>query len=189
MPFCAFEHCLRAGVPVFFEQRLFEASCVYADADGYAPLSARGRYLADILLAADVARIYADLIYSTLCNGKRQTIVKVDIRNKRHVSLLFNFRYGLGRCHIWYGKAHDLASGSSQTFYLPDRRRYIVRLCIAHRLNGDGRESAYLHSADGNLLGFLSFEHYAHPVMSLAMSLYIINPISSRSSTMPPAWI
>ncbi len=189
MPLCALEHRLGAGVPVFFKQRLFKASGVYAYADGNAALTAGLCYLADIVLAADIARIYAYLVYPALSYGKRETVVKMDIRNQRHIRQALYLRYRLGCRHIGYGKAHDLAAGGAKPLYLFDRCGHIVCLCIAHRLNGDRCKSTYLHRTDFNFLCCLSLKHHFHPVMSLAMSLYIINTIRSSRSTMPPAWI
>ena len=151
-------------MPVFFKQRFFKASAVYADADRYIALAAGFGDLADVFLTADVAGIYAYLIYSALGNRKRETIVEVDIRNKRHIGLLFYLGNCLGRRHIGYGKSHNIASGGTQTLYLLDRCLNFVRFCIAHRLDRDGRQRAYLHSADGYFLCKLSFKHLLTPL-------------------------
>ena len=151
-------------MPVFFKQRFFKASAVHSDADRYIALAAGFGDLADILLTAYVAWIYAYLIYSALGNRKRETIVEVDIRNKRHIGLLFYLGNCLSRRHIGYGKAHDIASGGAQALYLLDRCLNIVRFCIAHRLDRDGRQRAYLHSADGYFLCKLSFKHLLTPL-------------------------
>ena len=149
---------------LLFKQRFFKASAVHSDADRYIALAAGFGDLADILLTAYVARVYTYLIYSALGNRKRKAIVKVDIRNKRHIGLGFYLRDRLGRRHIGYGKAHDIASGGTQTLYLLDRCLNIVRFCIAHRLDRDGRQRAYLHSADGYFLYKLSFKHLLTPL-------------------------
>ena len=164
MALCAFKHCLGARMTVLFKQRFFKASAVHSDADRYIALAAGFGDLADILLTAYVARVYTYLIYSALGNRKRKAIVKVDIRNKRHIGLGFYLRDRLGRRHIGYGKAHDIASGGTQTLYLLDRCLNIVRFCIAHRLDRDWRQCAYLHSADGYFLCKLSFKHLLTPL-------------------------
>ena len=74
---------------VLFKQRFFKASAVYSDTDRYIALAAGFGDLADVFLAADVAGIYAYLIYSALGNREREALVEVDIRTKRHISLGF----------------------------------------------------------------------------------------------------
>ena len=56
---------------VLFKQRFFKASAVHSDADRYIALAAGFGDLADILLTAYVAWIYAYLIYSATASARR----------------------------------------------------------------------------------------------------------------------
>ena len=156
---CAFDHGLRRGVAVLCQKPLFQASGIHADADGDIALSARLGNGLDILVTADIAGVYPYLIDAASRRFERKTVVKVDIGDKRDIDLFFDSRHRLGRRHIRYGDADNVAAGCLELLYLRNGCFNIVRFRIAHRLHRDLGVSADRYAADNDLFCFVSLIH------------------------------
>ena len=184
---CALDESFGAGVAVLFEQTLFKAAGVHADADGdIVPAAGLGDG-PDVLRRADVAGVDAYLIDTALGGFEGEAVIKMDIRDERDAHLLLYRGDGSGRLHIRQRDAHDVRARGLHGLYLRDRRVNVPGLGIAHGLHGDGRAAAYLDAPGLYLLHCVSFIHYF--VTILIISLNIMTAISPSRSTMPAAWI
>ena len=122
-------------MPVFFEKPRLKAARVHADADGYISRAAGVGNGFDIVLAADVAGVYAYFIYAARGGLQREAVIKMYIRHERHIHLLLYRGHGARRRHIGYRDAHDVAPGGAQRFYLRHGRLHVPCLCVAHGLH------------------------------------------------------
>ncbi len=85
-----FEQRLRRRLAVFFLQIFFQRAGVDADADRNVFIACAVHHHADALFVADVARVDTQAVDTVFRDFQRDTIVKVDIGDQRHVNLLFN---------------------------------------------------------------------------------------------------
>ncbi len=80
----AFDQRLGARFAVLFQQVLFEAAGIDADADRAAVGAGRGDDFLDALFGSDVARIDAQARRAGVRGLERALVVKVDVRDDRH---------------------------------------------------------------------------------------------------------
>lgn len=104
----------------------------------------------DFVTAANIARIDADLVDAVLNRLQRQTIVEMNIRDKRYRDLLLDLLDRFRGFFIVHRDAHDLASRFFQPVNLGYSRLNVRRLRGAHALNDDviasaNRNVAYLY--------------------------------------------
>ena len=148
MSLSTLRHGFRAWMPVFFEKSLFKASGIDTDTNGNVSLSAGIGYLFYVFAAAYVARVYTYLVYPSLCCFKREPVVKMNVRNKRHIRLLSYFRYCLSRLHIRDRYSDYIAAGGFKSIYLTDCSFHIPGLRIAHGLDRHGSSASDLKFPD-----------------------------------------
>ena len=156
MPPGALDERLRAGMAVFFQQPLFQAPRVHADADRDMALAAGLGHGPDVFLAADVAGVDADLVDAACRRLERQTIVEMDIADQRDMDAFLDGADGLGRAHVGDRHAHDVAARLLKGKDLADRGLYVPGLGVAHRLDAYGCAAAHGDGADGDLFGVFS---------------------------------
>ena len=86
----ALNNALRCHAAVLFNERLFQGTAVYADADRHPVFLRLIHNCLHAFPASDVSRIDADLVCAALhgCNGK--TVIKMDVCHQRNMDLAFD---------------------------------------------------------------------------------------------------
>ena len=161
MPLCALDECLRRRVAVLFEQALFQAAAVDADADGDAALPAGLGHLADIVRLADVAGVDADLVHARLRRCEREPVVKMNVGHDRDGRGVHDLGQGIRCGLIRHGKADDLAPGVMQPGNLLDGRARVRGVRVAHGLHRDRGAAADGNGADMDLFCLGSFHKHS----------------------------
>ena len=85
-----------------------------------------------------------------------QTIIKMNICNKRNMNSFFYLCECFRRLHRRHSAADNVASCCLQCQYLGNCRLHILCLCICHRLNGNRISSANLAIPNLNYLCLFS---------------------------------
>ena len=155
----ALHHGLRAGMAVFFQQRLFQTACIDADPDGNVPLPAGFRHFFHVLRTADVAGIDADLVDATLRGHQGQAVVEVDIRHQGQLHLLLDPVNGPGGALVGDGQTDDIAARRLQSPALGHRGLHVPGLGVAHALHRHRRAAAHGQPAHGYRSRVLSRIH------------------------------
>ena len=150
---------------VLFEQALFQAAAVDADADGDAALPAGLGHLADIVRLADVAGVDADLVHAGLRRREREPVVKMNVGHDRDGRGVHDLGQGVRRGLIRHGEADDLAPGVMQPGDLLDGRVRVRGVRVAHGLHRDRRAAADGDGADMDL--FCLGSVHKHSYLSL----------------------
>src|SRR5262245_56940998 len=83
---CAFDHGRRAREARLFDQLAFEAAGVDADPHRHTLGLGLANDLAIAVVAADVARIDANLVDGMIERGQRHLVIEVDVADQRHVN-------------------------------------------------------------------------------------------------------
>ena len=161
VPLRTLDERLRRRVAVLFEQTLFQAAAVDADADGDAALPAGLGHLADIVRLADVAGVDADLVHARLRRCERKAVVKVDVGHDRDGRGVHDLGQGIRRGLIRHGKADDLAPGVMQPGNLLDGRARVRGVRVAHGLHRDRGAAADGNGADMDLFCLGSFHKHS----------------------------
>ena len=143
MPLRTLDERLRRRVAVLFEQALFQAAAVDADADGDAALPAGLGHLADIVRLADVAGVDADLVHVGLRRCERKAVVKVDVGHDRDGRGVHDLGQGIRRGLIRHGKAR------------------VRGVRVAHGLHRDRGAAADGNGADMDLFCLGSFHKHS----------------------------
>ena len=138
---------------VLFEQRLFERARVNADADRNATILACTDDLGNFSLFPDVAGIDPKAIHTLFYCFERETVIEVDICNKRDPRPPSDFTQHFRRVHIRHSDPHYLAPRLFKMTDLVERLQDIAGVCIAHGLDYDGRSTADFHCTESNLPG------------------------------------
>src|SRR6056300_498270 len=111
-------------------------------------LTGRINYGTNPLFLADIARVDAQAIYAALRHGKRNFVVKVNVRNQRDFHLFTNFTKGFGSFDTGNRNADDVSPRVLQVAYLIYRCRNIHGLCVGHTLHANRRITAHSYGAD-----------------------------------------
>jgi hypothetical protein len=106
-----FHERFRRRLAVLALQILADGAGIDPDTDRDALVAGAGHYLADLVVAADVARIDAQAVDAVLGDAQGDLVVEVDIGDQRHVGALANGAERLRRIHARHGYAHDVRSG------------------------------------------------------------------------------
>ena len=149
---------LRRDAAVLLEQPLVERACIDADTDRDARLFRRADDRPHLLLAADIAGIQAQGVDALTDCLEREPVVKVDVRDERHVHLAQDIPEVLRRLHVGYGEAHDVTARRAQGADLADGRFRVLRLRVRHRLHGNRRAASDGNAADMDLARVLPRE-------------------------------
>ena len=147
MVLCALHQSLRRGVAVFFQQPLFKAAAVDADADGDASLPARRRHGFHVFLPADIAGVYAYGVHAPCGALQRQLIVKMYVRHYGQRGAFLYFGYGRRGGHIRHGKADYIAAQSGKVPNLGKGGMGVGGFGVAHGLHRHLRAAAHRHIA------------------------------------------
>ena len=145
------DHSLRGRAAELFEDVLLDRAGVYADADGQTALLCRPHDRLHAVRAADVAGVQADLVHACLDGGKRQTVVKVNVRHDRQGRACADLAQRFRRRFVRHGAAHDVAAGLRQCVNLRKRCFRVAGIRVRHGLDGDGRAAADQNISDSYL--------------------------------------
>ena len=147
----AFDQRLGARLTIFFEQILFQAAGI--DADAYRAAIGLGRrdHFADPLLAADIARVDPQARSAGIGSFKRTLVVEVDIGDDRHARGTHDLFQCVGRLTVGTGDADNIDAGLFAAADLIDRRLSVRCWRVGHRLHRDRRIAADRHIADHDL--------------------------------------
>ena len=138
----AFHHCLRAGTPVFLQERFFEGAAVDAHADRDAACFRRVHHGLDPVAVADVARIDAYLIRAALDGRQCQPVVEMNVRDQRNMDLLPDLRNSFRRGRIRHRHADNIAPRPLQRQYLRHSSAHIRCGRAGHGLHRYGAAAA-----------------------------------------------
>ena len=147
----AFHQRFRAGFAIFFEQMLFEAAGVHADADGAAIGLGGVHHFADAFAAADVARVDAQAGGARVSRFQRALVVEMDVRHDRHLGGAGD---GTERRGGFLGRAahpDDIGAHILTGADLIDRRAGVFGGGVGHGLHGDRGIPAHRHFAHHDL--------------------------------------
>ena len=162
MPLRALDERLRRRVAILFEQALFQAAAVDADADGDAALPAGLGHLADIVRLADVAGVDADLVHAGLRRREREPVVKMNVGHDRDGRGMHDLGQGVRRGLVRHGETDDLAPGIMQPGDLLDGRARVRGVCVAHGLHRDRCAAADGDGADMDLFCLRSVHKHSY---------------------------
>ena len=154
----ALDHGFRGRAAELLEDVLFDRAGVDADADGEMALLCSLHDRLHAVRAADVAGVQADLVHARLDGGKRQTVVKMDIRHDRNGRACADLAQRLRRRFVRHRASYDVAACLRERTDLCERRFRVARVRVRHGLDGDGRAAADRNAADVNL--FCQFHIY-----------------------------
>ena len=169
----AFHQALRCYAVIFFHQFLFQRAAVYTDANGNLFFLRHIYYLLDACFVPDIPRIDAYLINAQLHYAQRQSVVKMNVRNKGDMNPFFDFADCVCCRHIRNCYAHQFAACFFQGQNLCHCRFYISCVCVAHGLDDNGIRSTHFQTADFNFSCQFSFH-------SLTFSKFRKRPIYIR---------
>ena len=162
VPLRALDERLRRRVAILFEQALFQAAAVDADADGDTALPAGLGHLADIVRLADVAGVDADLVHAGLRRREREPVVKMNVGHDRDGRGAHDLGQGVRRGLIRHGETDDLAPGVMQPGDLLDGRARVRGVRVAHGLHRDRRAAADGDGADMDLFCLRSVHKHSY---------------------------
>ncbi len=140
-----------AGLAIFFEQILFQAASIHADADRAAVRLGRVHHFLDARLAADVAGVDAQAGRARIGGFERALIVEMDVGDDRHAGGADDLLQGRGRFLVGAGDADDVHAHLLAAADLVDRRTHIMSRRVGHGLHRDGRAAADGDVADHDL--------------------------------------
>ena len=155
----AFHQGLGCGMAILFQQLLFQAASVHANADGNVLVFAHIHHSLYPILPADIAGIDSNLAGAAFCSGNGKTVVKMDIRNQGQHAFLADLRKAPGCFHIGHSQTGNLAAGGSQGANLRQRPLYIGGFGIQHGLDYHIRTTA-----DGYIANFYLSGHFFLPL-------------------------
>ena len=112
----------------------FQRAAVDPNANGDLLLSANIRHRFYPIVAADIARVDADLVDPPLGSAQRQTIVKMNVRHQGHIHGVLDRLNQIQSRLVRNGKANYLAPGSCQSLGLRHRAVNVRRRHIQHGL-------------------------------------------------------
>ena len=114
MALCAFHHALSGRSAILFMNVLFQRTAVNADANRYMVFLTYRHNRLHIFFAADISRIQTYLINAGLYRSDGQSIVIMNIRNKRDMCTLPDFSDGSCIRFIYNRHAHQLTANLFQ---------------------------------------------------------------------------
>ena len=154
------------------KQRFIERARVHANADRHMMRLCAVHKRAHIRFAPDVSRVEADLVDPVLDGCDRKPVIKVDVRNERNLRARADLPHGLSRSRIVHRHAHDLAARFRKLLHLRHGGFHIPRVCICHRLHGNGCIRTHPYSADPD--GSCSVPHFSHRFSVFRLFLFLI---------------
>ncbi len=151
-------------MPAAFPDNLFfKRPAVHPDADRDIPLLCRPYNSAHFFFIPYIAGIDTDFIRPVLHRLYGKAVIKMDIRHKRDMNLLFNFRKCTCCLHGRHCRAHNFAAGLLKFKNLSHSGRHILRPCVGHGLDCNRTPPAYCYITDPDFSCTVS--HFtAHPL-------------------------
>ncbi|MNE67673.1 hypothetical protein D3C80_1632950 [compost metagenome] len=107
-------------IAIFLKQVILKRACVHPNTNRNAFFLAGLYYRFVSLAAADVAWINTYLINPVLNGQQRQTVIKMDIGNKRYMNTLLDFLYRISCFCIIYSHPYDLTARFLKSQYFCD---------------------------------------------------------------------
>jgi hypothetical protein len=147
----AFDHRLGAWFSVALEEIAFERDGINADPHRAAVILCRLDHLADARRGADVAGIDTQARRTTLRRFDRALVMEVDVGDDRHRHLSDDLLQSQCGLLVGAGNSNDVRTGSLERPDLRDRRRYVTRFGVGHRLHRDWCIAADRYLADMDL--------------------------------------
>ena len=138
----AFDQRLRAGLAVFLEQVLLEATGVDADPDRAAVGLGRADDFGDALGRADVAGIDAQARRARVGGFERALVVEMDVGDDRHARRADDLTQRGGAVGVGATDPDDVDPGLFAAADLVDRRARVAGRRVGHGLDRDGRVAA-----------------------------------------------
>ena len=148
-----FHHRSRAGLAVFFQQVLFEAAGIDADADRAAVVAGGLDHLAHAGGIANIAGVDAQAGGAGLGGLDGALVVEMDVGDDRHRAFAADLAQGAGRGLVRGRDADDIGPGISGADHLIQRRTHVAAIGIGHGLDADRGVTAHRDAADHDLAG------------------------------------
>jgi hypothetical protein len=117
--------------------------------------------VADLLRAADVARIEPQAVDARIDGGQGQAMIEMDVGDERDAGAAPDRGQGGRGSPVRDGQPDDLGPGPGQAADLRDGRPHIPGVGLGHGLDDDGRAGADGHAADLDPAGLPAREHPA----------------------------
>ncbi len=151
-----FDQSIGARLPIFFEQVLFQAAPVHADADRAAIGLRRAHHFGHARRAADIARIDAQTRRARIGGLERPFVMEMDVRNQRHPRRPRDLPECGGAVFIGARYADQVGASIFATADLVDRRHRIRCQRVGHGLHRNRRIPTDGNGADHDLAALAS---------------------------------
>ena len=157
----ALDHGRRTGVAVLLDQLAFQAAGVDADAHRQSLFFGFADDLAVAIVAADVARVDADLVDGMIQCGQGHFVVEVDVADERNVDAPFDLAEHTRVFGSWHRDAHQFTAGLFQSEDLSHGGFQIVCLRRGHRLHNNRIVAADAQRTNADLTSFMALHGQA----------------------------